>query len=100
MSDLIERDTVLDLVQYYTSFNSDLYKETKELPCVQTESRWILCSERMPDTNQEVFVYLFGDSPYIAWYDGAWWTEEFRVDEDEEPIAWFPLPEPYTEGQG
>lgn len=64
----------------------------------QPEQKWIPCSERLPEKDDCVFVYLFGDSPYIAWYDGFdWCTNDFALEKDEEPIAWMPLPEPYQE---
>lgn len=58
---------------------------------------WILCSEQLPEINEEVFVYLFRDSPYLAWYDGhEWQTEDFTVDDDDErPTAWMSLPKPW-----
>ena len=63
----------------------------------QSEQRWIPCSERLPEDGTEVFVYLFDiPSPYIAWIeDTHWYTEDFEVDREDEPIAWMPLPEPY-----
>lgn len=61
------------------------------------QNQWVPCSERLPEKDECVFVYLFADSPYIAWYDGVdWWcTSDFALEKDEEPIAWMPLPEPY-----
>ena len=61
---------------------------------------WIPCSERLPEAEVEVFVYLFDlPSPYIAWIskDGKWHTEDFTLEVDENPAAWMPLPEPYAE---
>ena len=58
---------------------------------------WIPCSERLPKQDEQVFVYLFGDSPYIAWYDHkdkTWHTDDFELDTDEEPKEWLPLPMP------
>lgn len=57
---------------------------------------WILCSDRLPDSGTEVFVYLFNiPSPYIAWVtDGRWYTEDFEVEKEDYPVAWMPLPEP------
>ena len=62
----------------------------------------IPCSERLPEADKEVFVYIY-DMPFIAWVDknGEWNTETFTLDKelekDDEPIAWMPLPEPYKE---
>ncbi len=67
--------------------------------CNTTEPHWIPCSERMPEDDTEVFVYLFDyQSPYIAWVtDSCWFTEEFQVEKENYPKAWMPLPEPYKE---
>ena len=64
------------------------------------QTRWVSVRERLPEQDKYVFVYLFGDSPYIAWHDGVdWCTDEFVLDEDEEPLEWMPLPipKPYQE---
>ncbi len=63
------------------------------------QDRWIPVTERLPEDDTEVFVYLFDSkSPYIAWIcDGRWYTEEFEIEKEHEPVAWRPLPEPYTE---
>jgi len=59
-------------------------------------TRWIPVSERLPKQDKYVFVYLFGDSPYIAWHDGIdWCTDEFVLDTDEEPLEWMSLPKRY-----
>ncbi len=62
-----------------------------------TVNEWILCSEKMPKKDEQVFVYLYEDSPWIAWVnsEGKWETEEFTCDEDDEPTEWFSLPKPY-----
>lgn len=64
---------------------------------IKAEQRWIPCSERLPKAEKEVFVYLFGDIPYIAWVDknGVWNTEDFEVEDDNRPVAWMSLPKPY-----
>ena len=72
--------------------------EILNAPTIKLDQHWIPCSERLPEEDEEVFVYLFKDSPYIAYMnDGDWYTEEFIVDKEEEPIAWMPLPELYKE---
>ena len=70
--------------------------DVKHAPTVTPEPKWIPCTERLPKDGEEVFVYLFGNSPYIAWFrDGEWCTEEFYVEKESEPTAWMPLPEPW-----
>ena len=67
-------------------------------PTIEPEQRWIPVTERLPENDTEVLVYLFENnkSPYIAWIsDGRWYTEYFEVEREDEPIAWMPLPEPY-----
>lgn len=65
------------------------------------ENDWIPCPEKLPEDGTEVFVYLFNrPSPYIAWIDDCrWYTEDFEVESENEPIAWMPLPEPYRGGK-
>ena len=75
-------------------------RRINSLPPAQPEQRWIPVTERLPEEDEQVFVYLFDDSPYIAWFcGGRWHTEEFTLDEDEEPAAWMPLPERWR-GEG
>ena len=55
---------------------------------------WILVSERLPEEGKEVLIYI-DQFPYLATYeDGVWETENFTVDPENEPTAWFELPEP------
>jgi len=71
----------------------------EQLPSTQPEPHWIPCSERLPEDDTEVFVYLFDRQyPYIAWVtDSCWFTEDFQVEKENYPKAWMPLPEPYKE---
>lgn len=75
----------------------------RELKELREQTRWIPVSERLPQDGTEVFVYLFDrPSPYIAWLeDTHWYTEDFEVERDDEPVAWMLLPEPYqAESEG
>ena len=66
---------------------------------LQAEAEWILCSERLPRPDEEVFVYLWGDVPYLASVndEGQWKTDNFYLDADDSPKVWMPLPKPYRE---
>lgn len=84
--------------------NKRIRNGIRQLPSESFESseqlEWIPCSERLPEMDEEVLVYLFGDSLYLAWFDGdEWQTNDFTVDDDERPMAWMLLPKPWK-GEG
>ena len=80
------------------SFPCGEIKAVQALPSAQPEQRWIPVTERLPEEDKPVFVYLFYDSPHIVWLsEGVWYTDDFIIDKDDEPTAWMPLPEPYRE---
>lgn len=63
---------------------------------------WTPVTEMLPEKNQEVLIFLFGEDPYLAWHNGKYWcTEDFRLDEpdDWQPTYWFPLPQPPEDGE-
>lgn len=73
---------------------ANLLEQIKDL----SKPRWISVSERMPEANEEVLIYLWDrPSPYIAWIDqeGRWETNDFYVGIENTPKAWMPLPKPY-----
>ena len=102
--DLISRQAAIDaLCDDYCSGHHDCkrYPKCENLRAIQklpSAQQWIPCSERLPEEEVEVFVYLFDrPSPYIAWIskDGKWHTEDFTLEVDENPATWMPLPEPF-----
>ena len=106
MSDLISRQAAIDALDkgaWGVEWDKALAKAMIEsLPSAQPEQRWIPCSVRLPEDDTEVLVYLFENnkSPYIAWVsDGRWYTEDFEVEREDEPVEWTPLPEPYKGGE-
>lgn len=81
----------------YTS--DQVHFAINDAPTVEERQKgnWIPCSERLPNEDEEVLVYLYGDTPYLAYVDskGRWCTDNFLVGEDHSPLAWMPLPQPY-----
>lgn len=74
---------------------------------LRNESQWIPCSERMPEINTYVLATtVWGDVTIaerlgaISTYDNYdWFTCEGNNNaENEDILAWMPLPEPYKEG--
>lgn len=90
---LIEKYGYVDLAPEFTEAMKMAVSALEK----QEQDRWIPVTERLPEDDTEVLVYLFDNqSPYIAWIrDSHWYTEEFEVEKENEPVAWMPLPEPY-----
>ena len=103
MSDLISKSEALELIEHMM----ETYWDRKQILSIvrngieklPSTEQWTLATDGLPDKDVPVLVYLFGDSPYIAWInrDGEWETEEFIIDCDYLPKAWMELPEPYEE---
>lgn len=58
---------------------------------------WIPCSERLPGWDTEVLVTTAAWRVHIAtkcWGDG-WLTDDSSFYDDDDIIAWMPLPVPY-----
>ena len=77
----------------------DAMRLIKEMP---TASRWIPCSERLPDDRTEVIVSCHddsGDTPFdytsCGWMitDGEYWIVDNDI--NNFVVAWMPLPKPY-----
>ncbi len=102
MSKMVDADMFLYLfrqipfVMEHPEIKEQFEKWVEGLPESNSVDRWI--TKRLPADETEVFVYLFGDLPYIAWMsEGRWYTDDFEVDEEHYPTAWKPLPELYKE---
>ena len=84
-----------------TGTNLPLQKSVPPMPKknkkYKEKSSWVSVKDRLPEVNKEVLIYLFSNNqPHIAWWNGTHWqTDAFVLDEEYEPLAWFPLPEPY-----
>lgn len=67
------------------------------IQAMKAAQRWIPVSERLPNPDEEVFVYLWGNVPHLASVnsEGQWETDQFYLDADDTPKAWMPLPEPW-----
>ena len=84
--------------------------ETEAEARFHAQQRWIPCSERLPEEEEQVLIYAWNVHYVLAKYreirtcDGvykmAWVTEDAYSTPREikhEVICWMPLPEPYRE---
>lgn len=111
MSDKMTREEAIDVLKhnYPSACFTDLC-EAVEIAIQALSARperkkgelhqWISCSERLPEPDEEVFVYLWDNVPYIASVngEGQWDTEYFCVGVEDAPKAWMSLPKPYKGG--
>lgn len=76
----------------------------------ETYNNWILCSERLPEEEDDLYpmciVSLDNGAVCLGVYryDGEeWWTRlnegETRYSTNHKVVAWQPLPEPYEKGE-
>lgn len=106
MSDLIERQAVLDLCESKDpDYKVIHFKEDVEcLPSVSTEkTRWIPVSERAPEFLEDVLMCDAGGDIAVGYFrqgeyvNGQKYTEwcVYGYDEDFRAVAWMPLPPSY-----
>lgn len=124
MSDLIERQKAIDAIHCDITVtgkqNAELVASTigafvdriKALPPAEPEQRWIPCSERLPELDEDGYsqkvLACFGNysgCDILEYREtegiGKWYIGD--MDDSPEDIgvmvlAWMPLPEPYKEG--
>ena len=109
-NDCISRQAAIDEITEYGSGNTiymsvaELKRRIEHLPSAQPEQRWIPCSERLPQPNEEdadgfIKAYLVQDSRWmdVARWNGDCWIAWGYGTALTNVIAWMPLPEPYAE---
>lgn len=121
MNDYISRKWLLECVEegwikFDTEKDKDRYIHlVMDVVPSADVPHWIPCSERMPETSDEVLTtYIVNGNTkkrYVetaTWWadnsdEGGCWTsvyDEYRkLGTRIERIAWMPLPEPYKEGE-
>lgn len=61
-----------------------------------TPQQWIPVTERLPEKEGEVLVTTSWDNVCMAWYNnGKWRAEYINGYDDDEILAWMPLPKRY-----
>ena len=90
----------IEVGEYYLKWN-DRKVDFDDLIEVYENSRWIPCSERLPEKPEfKEKGYLVQKDhvtePFSAWWNGEYWTD-IMDDEITGIVAWQPLPQPYRE---
>lgn len=110
MRDLIDREELiysLECIPFYHEFwkvegceglwqSEDVENCIKNMPSVQ---QWTPVSEGLPEKEGEVLVTTSWGNVCMAWCDnGKWRAEYINGYDDDEILAWMPLPEPFKGG--
>ena len=106
MGRLLDEDDVLNAVdqriqelQSHPEFRRkhadiDLYGIKEYIRQIPTAQQWIPCSEQLPKNNKDVLITCEWGDVEVGWYDEEW-NGEGCVYDDDDIIAWMPLPEPW-----
>ena len=91
MMSQIDRQAAIEALYSIDEYNPRSIKAIKDLPSLHPESKWIPCSERLPEAKQRVLVTfpdgtvdikICIDAGHLKWFFAHM-------------TAWMPLPEPY-----
>lgn len=105
--DCIDRQATLNAIikrlgikneTYLLEAERAIYQQILAMPPVTPqETRWIPCSERLPEENG-VYIISYEDAvTWLEWFNGKWFFYPSNPAREETGtiIAWMPLPEPY-----
>lgn len=77
-------------------YTSGTYGEHRLVLDLLEQTEWIPVSERLPENhNQEVLISLEWGIDIGRYDDGEWHSEWINHYDDENVLAWMPLPKPY-----
>ena len=114
---LIDADELVKYLKKYHSMSQGVISDVEHFPTAnmaiealknQATSKWIPCSDKLPDGDERMLVTVSGitgngniilkDAICIAeHYDDGWYICEFPYLTHPNITAWMPLPESYIE---
>ena len=100
ISELVEE--LIDNADLHTKELHDLmYRAAETIEMLSEKARepmeWIPCSERLPKENTEVLITLKWGIDIGEYRNGNWYSELINHYDDDNVLAWKPLPKPYRE---
>lgn len=110
MSDLIDRQAAIDVINkifpadpmrndYTEGITCGAALATEYIKQLPSAQQWTPVSEGLPEKEVEVLVTTSWGNVCMAWCDnGKWRAEYINGYDDDEILAWMPLPEPFKGG--
>lgn len=106
-----DRMTVEQMCYLYKDITKcPFYERRDDFYEKESKSDWIPCSERLPNTDDEVLCWYeyyhwsqekvlpeYGLGHYLR--EASAWSGEVSIGKDVRVIAWMPLPKPYKESE-
>ena len=100
MMNQIDRQAAIEALYSVDEYNPRSIKVIKDLPSAQSESKWIPCSERLPDVAQRVLLSGHGMVMIGMLHSFGKYSLEptgiSYVYPKDDIEAWMPMPEPYA----
>lgn len=94
------RDKVVGLIQEAMEMGAKAL-EKQDVPDTNVGSKWIPCSERLPENNTNVIACFCTGTVTELLYKGAGKFQGlYEYSMHDVVVAWQPLPEPYKESEG
>lgn len=101
----IDADTLVNRIVFHTDIPSE-YKEQVEdtisdMQTIETEPRWIPCSERLPEDSGEYLTFQCSANIKYGWYQVLCYDDGWncfgsnKKNEVKYVVAWMPLPKPW-----
>ena len=90
------RELIIYLMEQFASTEDDRQACSMAIKALE-RSRWIPTAERLPRTEQYALITVHNQTK-MCWYQNGVFVDGEQnayTKEDEELVAWMPLPEPY-----
>lgn len=99
MGDLISRQDAIKALYKYRFVSKDVIeREINAIPSARPTGEWIPCEEKLPGENIEVLMSLSWGIDIGEYREDGWHSEWINHYDDDNVIAWMPLPDPYKGG--
>lgn len=95
--ELLQDENTGEFYKPYATIVCKTEEDFKNIQNALEKQTWISVEDRLPEDNTRVLVYCEWECEHIALRRNNVWVGEVEVYNDDEVLAWMPLPEPYKD---